>query len=100
MVVAADVKNMDNMLLIPAGATLTERQIDILMAWGVGEIEVEAAEEIEGETDPLEKLTPEVRTKLTEEIKGLFWRPNEADPVFQEVFNLMLRRRARKEGSR
>jgi hypothetical protein len=44
MIVARDVKNMDNMLLIPAGCALTSRQITILRAWGVEEIDVAAAQ--------------------------------------------------------
>ena len=40
MVVVTDVKNMDDMLLIPAGAKLTSRQIGILQSWGVLEIDV------------------------------------------------------------
>jgi hypothetical protein len=42
MIVARDVKNIDGMLLAPLGCQLSERQIDILQAWGVVEVEVEA----------------------------------------------------------
>ena len=59
MVVASDVKNLDSMLLIPAGCALTERQISILQAWGIGEVEVETAANVE-EPDPLSRLAPEV----------------------------------------
>src|SRR5262245_13721528 len=58
MRVMTDVKNMDEMLLIPAGATLTERQINILQAWGIEEIEVQQSAAAQ-ETDPLARLTPE-----------------------------------------
>jgi hypothetical protein len=92
-VVGSDVKNIDGMLLIPAGAVLTARQIGILQAWGVAEVEVEAAAET-AEDDPLAMLPPEVVTKLTAEIKSLFWQPDESSPVFQEIFRLVLRRRA------
>jgi hypothetical protein len=96
MVVAKDVKNLDNMLLIPSGCELTERQIDILLAWGVDEIEVEAAEGAKDESDPLAALSPEALAQLAAEVKALFWKPDESNPVYQEVFQLMLRRRARK----
>jgi hypothetical protein len=92
MVVASDVKNIDNMPLIPAGATLTERQINILKAWGVAEIEVEGSQSVE-EADPLAKLPPELVAKLSAEIKSRFWQPDDANPVFAEIFKLMLQRR-------
>ncbi|MFO1478503.1 MAG: hypothetical protein U1F98_17865 [Verrucomicrobiota bacterium] len=96
MVVAGDVKNIDNMLLIPAGCTLTERQIGILQAWGVPEIEVQKSGAVE-DADPLAKLSPEAVARLTEEIRSLFWHPDDANPVYVEIAKLMLQRRARKE---
>ena len=95
MVVANDVKNIDNMLLIPAGCSLTARQIDILQAWGVAEIDVQSSPAIE-DADPLTKLPPELVDRMAAEIKSLFWRPDEANPVFVEIFKVMLRRQARK----
>lgn len=94
MVVAKDVKNIDDMLLIPAGSALTDRQINILQAWGVAEVEVETSSGAEG--DPLANLTPEVTARLTAEIKDLFWQPDDANPVYTEIFRLMLQRRAKK----
>jgi len=93
MVVSSDVKNLDNMLLIPSGCKLTARQIGILQAWGVPQIDVATTESTE-ETDQLTKMPPEVLEKLTQEVRATFWKADDADPVFAEVFKLMLRRRA------
>lgn len=93
MVVANDVKNIDDMLLIPAGCVLSERQINILQAWGVAEIEVKNSDAV-GDTDPLKRLTPEQAAKATAEIKSRFWCVDESNPVYAEIFNLILRRRA------
>jgi hypothetical protein len=93
MVVATDVKNIDDMLLIPAGCNLTDRQINILQSWGVAEIEVQGSQALE-DADPLTKLPPEAVAKLAAEVRSLFWEPDDANPVFAEVFKLMLRRRA------
>ena len=94
MVVVSDVKNIDNMLLIPAGCTLSERQINILKAWGVNEVEVVASEASE-DTDILTKLSPEEVEKLSAEVKERFWRVDESNPVFTEIFILILQRRVR-----
>ena len=93
MVVSRDVKNLDHMLLIPSGCQLTARQIGILQAWGVVEIEVVSAGEA-GDPDLLSRLPPEVLTKLTAELRASFWSADDADPVFTELFKIMLRRRA------
>ena len=91
----SDVKNMDDMLLIPAGCALTERQISILQAWGVEEIEVQHTGAME-DSDPLAKLAPELIARITQEVKDRFWQPEDSNPVFVEVCRLMVRRRARK----
>lgn len=93
MVVSRDVTNIDNMLLIPSGCTLSSRQIGILQAWGVPEIDVEANGAGE-DTDPIAKLSPEKLARMTEELRAQFWKPDDADPVFTEIFKLMLKRNA------
>ncbi len=95
MQVAADVKNIDGMLLIPAGAELKERQINILQAWGVVEIEVHATGKEDGTEDPLAKIPADALAALSAEVKQMFWRPDENNPAFAEVFKLILVRRAR-----
>lgn len=99
MVVSSDVKNIDNMLLMPAGCVLTARQISILQAWGVNELDVEKGGVPDSDnTDILAKLTPEALAKLTEELKACYWKVEEGDPLFMELFQVMLRRSARRGG--
>ena len=99
MTVAADVKNIDNMLLIPAGCSLTDRQIDILQSWGVPEIDVETSQAIE-EADPLMSLPPEEAARLTSQIKSLFWETEESSPVLAELCRVLLRRQLRRGTAR
>jgi hypothetical protein len=96
MVVACDVKNIDGMLLLPAGCELGERQIGILQAWGVTEVEVEANQEISRNHDPLAQLPPEKVAQITAELRARFWRPDGFGPVPAEIFKLMLLRQARR----
>lgn len=96
MVVARDVKNMDGMLLAPSGCQLSERQIGILQAWGVAEVEVEAGEEMAKAHDPLAQLPPETLAKITAELRARFWKPDDFGPAPAEIFKLMLLRQARR----
>ena len=95
MVVTTDVKNMDNMLLIPAGCALTEKHINILNAWGIPEIQVQSSDNSEDSKDILQKLPPATLTKITRELHAVFWEPVDKNPIQREVFDLVLRRAAR-----
>jgi hypothetical protein len=92
MQVAAEVKNMDGMLLLPQGCELTARLINILQAWGVSEIEVDTSGDA-AMADPLTQMPPEKLATLTAELKALFWEPDEVNPGFKAVFQAILRRR-------
>ena len=95
MIVVGDVKNIDDMLLIPAGAKLTSRQIGILQAWGVLEIDV-ARGDAGDNSDPVAKLSPEALAKATEKTRALFWKLDDTDPACAEIFRLVLRRRVKR----
>ncbi len=95
MVVTAEVKNIDNMLLIPAGCALTEKHIQVLNAWGIAEVQVQSCDGAEDSRDILQSLSPERLQQLTDELKSIFWDPIESGPVQQEVFGLALRRKAK-----
>lgn len=92
MTVAADVKNMDDMLLAPAGCVLTARQIKILRTWGVSEILIEGEEQ---SSTTLMTLAPDVLNRLEDELAKTFWEFDASFPAQKEIFNLALRRRAR-----
>jgi hypothetical protein len=95
MTVVTDVKNMDDMLLIPAGAKLTVRQIGMLQAWGVLEIDVKTSDGA-GNTDVVSKLPPETLAKLSADTRAIFWKPDDNDPVFAEIFKLLVQRRIKR----
>lgn len=94
MKVAADVKNMDGMLLLPRGCELSERHINILQAWGINFIEIEVDGNSPRNDDPLATLSPENLSALTVEIRSLFFRADETNPGYQAVFQAILQRRA------
>jgi hypothetical protein len=96
MIIARDVKNIDGMLLAPCGCELSGRQINILQAWGVTEVEVEAGEDMAKAHDPLAQLPPETLAKLKADLRARFWAPDDFGPVPAEIFKLMLTRQARR----
>jgi hypothetical protein len=95
MIIQADVKNLDDMLLLPAGCELTPKHIKILNAWGIGEVMVESSDAIEEAPNPLARFSPEDRAQLEAELKARFWNFNPEDPIQKEAFRLALIRQAR-----
>jgi hypothetical protein len=83
------------MLLAPAGCELTERHISILETWGITEVAVEASEETQAPVDPLSQLSPGKLARLQHELRDIFWEYDESNPIHAEIFNLMLRRKAK-----
>ena len=99
MKVVTNVKNIHDMLLIPAGCELSERQIGILQAWGVEEVEVQHSPTTEA-SDPVARLSAEDRARMEAEIQQRFWEPDAASPVHAELNRLLLERHARKAAAR
>jgi hypothetical protein len=95
MVVGADVKNMDDMLLLPAGCTLSERYINLLQTWGIPEIQIEQSEETEVSKDPIQLLPPDVAARLTEETRKRFLKFDDQNPIMRDILTVVLRRSAR-----
>jgi hypothetical protein len=96
MVISRDVKNIDGTLLLPSGCELSERHIDILLTWGVAEVEVEASEEMAQSHDPLAQLPPEQLAQMTSGLRARFWKPDDFGPIPAEIFKIMLVRQARR----
>jgi hypothetical protein len=94
MVAAAEVRNMDDMLLLPAGCPLTQRHIRILQTWGVPEVLVADRGAPEEEHDPLRRLGPEALARLEGEVQRRFWDLDPANPAQRELVRLTLRRQA------
>jgi hypothetical protein len=93
MVVAAEVKNMDDMLLIPAGCEITQRHIKVLRTWGISEIQIDGGDP-SGSTTLL-KVAPEVLERMSAELRALFWAGDDNGAPQQEIFRLALRQRVR-----
>lgn len=96
MKVAMEVKNMDDMLLIPAGCELTARHIRILQTWGITEVSVESTGEESEAVDPLKQVPPEVLERLTEEVRLACPALDKAQAVQAELFRLLLARKVRR----
>ncbi len=91
MILAADIKNMDDVLLAPAGCEVSDRFINIFQTWGINEVQIEGAEDAQEAVEVEVTVTPEI----LDEMKAQFWSLDETNPVHVEILNIMARRLAR-----
>ena len=91
MITAAEVKNLDDMLLLPAGCQLTSRHIKILRSWGVPEVVVESAgEEADPDRAALANIDPVFAEKIQDRIRSRFREWNADHPFHQELLRLLV----------
>jgi hypothetical protein len=95
MVVAKEVKNMEDMLLLPVGCEIRPKHIEILQCWGITDVDVEAFDGLEEPENPIELLPPKVAARLETELRKRFWNFNPNNLVQKEVFRLALKRKAK-----
>lgn len=95
MIVSSNVMNMDDMLLLPAGAELSARSIKLLRTWGIAELEVEACGESEEVVDPLALVAPDVLRRLDLELRQVFFKLDESVAIHQAIFKLALVRKVK-----
>ena len=95
MVLAVKVNNLHGHLLLAAGCQLTPRQIGVLQAWGVAEVEVVSSGAVPQPGDEVKDsaLSPAIRLEL----QKLFRRQDFSYPVIRELFEACATRKARRE---
>jgi hypothetical protein len=97
MVTSADVKNMDDMLLIPSGCALTQKHIRILKTWGVHDVQVEPfGDAQDGENGAAAAVNPEEWARIEQELKSKFWEFNQDEPFYVELLRLVTQRKAKR----
>jgi hypothetical protein len=84
MVLATDVKNRHEDLLLKKGSQLTKKDILILKTWGITEANVEGIDKGEVEKQDMQSLSPSIINSLERELAELFPACDE-DPVMAEI---------------
>lgn len=83
MVLAEPVFNQFGQLLIPKGAQLSSRQVNVFKTWGIQKILVEGEESVEELPVINEGILNQARDRVN---KRLFWQPN--NPLEEEIIHL------------
>ncbi len=88
MVLADDVTNKHDNVLLGKGNQLNEKHIGVLKAWGVTEVNVEGVDREQVDREEAEGLPPEAVASVEQELKGSF--PDfEDNPLMQEIYRVV-----------
>jgi len=99
MVLKTNVTDRSGRMLLPAGANLEPKHINIFRMWGVLDVEVTDESEPESTLDSqTEELDPEVLARATEEINRIFAHNDPEHPAIKALIRICIRRRAAHEG--
>jgi len=84
MVLAADTSNMNGVVLLKQGTTLTEKHIKILKTWGITQVEIEG-EESDTSLQEILDAHPEFVSQACHEASQLFLHVDQTHPLFVEL---------------
>ncbi|NVM20391.1 MAG: hypothetical protein HWN68_01240 [Desulfobacterales bacterium] len=95
MVLKDDIINFQGTLLLNAGATLAEKHLNALRAWGVTEANVVDVSPADLEEKNSDLVDEETKGRIERELAYLFQKTNTEDPLIAEIYRLVRKRRLR-----
>jgi hypothetical protein len=95
MVLKRNVCDRSGRMLLPAGAALEAKHLNIFRMWGV--LDVEVTDESEPESapaHPVDELDPELLEQAAAEVQRLFAHNDPNHPAIRELMRICTKRRA------
>ena len=90
MILADDIKDMNNRFLLPKDKKLKPNHIKILKIWGITEVNIKG----KGSADLADvDIDPELAEKIYEDTKGIFNNTDLSHPAMAEIFRLSIEHR-------
>ena len=93
MELAEDVTNFNGIVLLKAGAIITEKHLMALKAWGITEANIEGVDESNFDEPALSAVDAETNAMIDQELAYIFQKNDMEDPVIAEIYRLMKKRR-------
>ncbi|MGQ9569267.1 MAG: hypothetical protein ACUVUQ_00200 [Thermodesulfovibrionales bacterium] len=94
MVLNADVKDINDRLLIKAGTELVEKHLHILRAWGITEVDIKGMTEEDVETFIKKEIDPFALEQAENELDKIFRYTDRNHPAIKEIFHFSVIRKA------
>jgi hypothetical protein len=99
MVLARDVRGNNGIVLLGAGAEITERHIQIFKSWDIVDVEVKGPDQEALNTQMLSRLDAANRDRINRELSRLFAHNDPYDPVIEELRRICLVRESLRAAS-
>jgi hypothetical protein len=98
MVLKRNVTDRSGRMLLPAGATLEAKHLNIFRMWGVLDVEVTDESEPEASPDhPVDEVDPELLEQAAAEVQRIFAHNDPDHPAIRELMRICTKRRASHE---
>ncbi|HAV64628.1 MAG TPA: hypothetical protein DCY13_19960 [Verrucomicrobiales bacterium] len=92
MELAEDVRGSNGLVLLGAGAEISERHIQIFKSWGVPEVTIRGGGPGDAAATPARTLSDAEREVIERELDRLFQHNDPLDPVIEELRRICLQR--------
>lgn len=94
MTLKSDVRDRSGRLLLPAGAELAEKHLQIFRSWGVLEADVDGGSESDVGVQSSFEIDPEILAAAEALVKPLFMHNDPEHPAIRELLRLCIARKA------
>jgi len=94
MVLKSDVCDRSGRMLLPSGAELSEKHLQIFRTWGVLEAEIVGDSDNDAGGQELDEIDPEAIARAEAIVKPLFVHNNPDHPAIKELLRLCIARKA------
>ncbi len=89
MILADDIHDRNGLILLGKGHEMTEKDLRILMMWGVTEADIEGIDREEVISAAAAQFDPLLLQKAEEQIRERFCHTDQNHPFIKELFRLM-----------
>lgn len=97
MVLQRDIKDRSGRMLLPAGASVTDKHLNVFRTWGITEAHVRGEKdgaEAAAATASLDDLDADLVARARDELTRLFSQTDREHPLMKELFTLAVARAA------
>jgi hypothetical protein len=100
MILGGDIRDRNGLVLLGKGHKITDKDLRILMMWGVTEADIEGIDREEVISRVASQCDPALLEKIEKQLRERFCHTDQNHPFIRELFRLMTLRTARQSSEK
>lgn len=93
MELAEQVSNFGGMVLLKAGANITETHLKAFKAWGITEANIKGVDQEDLDDPALAVIDEQTQERIEKELSYIFQKTDAENPIVEEIYRLVKKRR-------